>query len=147
MSVYGAQCPVSHADRQNLCCAQSLCIMLDVMYLSRRLVCMHWYRMLDDVTPWSGQSALLNVRLLCLQYCMPTDAPHLSKHGALAMAMSPLLWQRFKPDRFDSYSAGTALLLQQPICSFVLSAISSLDACLDLEKSYPTCPCSISCLK
>lgn len=39
---------------------------------------------------------------------MPTDAPHLAKHGALAMAMSPLLWQRFKPDRFDSYSAGEA---------------------------------------
>lgn len=46
-----------------------------------------------------------------LQYCMPTDAPHLSRHGAFAMAMSPLLWQRFKPDRFDSYSAGMALLL------------------------------------
>lgn len=44
------------------------------------------------------------------QYCMPTDAPHLSKHGALAMAMSPLLWQRFKPDRFDSYSAGLVLM-------------------------------------
>ena len=43
-----------------------------------------------------------------LQYCMPTDAPHLAKHGAFAMAMSPLLWQRFKPDRFDSYSAGNA---------------------------------------
>ena len=27
------------------------------------------------------------------------------------MAMSPLLWQRFKPDRFDSYSAGQLLLL------------------------------------
>ena len=38
---------------------------------------------------------------------MPTDAPHLAKHGAFAMAMSPLLWQRFKPDKFDSYSAGT----------------------------------------
>lgn len=44
------------------------------------------------------------------QYCMPTDAPNLSKHGAFAMAMSPLLWQRFKPDRFDSYSAGLVLM-------------------------------------
>ncbi|KAL0031978.1 hypothetical protein WJX79_009976 [Trebouxia sp. C0005] len=44
------------------------------------------------------------------QYCMPTDAPHLSRHGAFAMAMSPLLWQRFKPDRFDSYSAGLVLM-------------------------------------
>ncbi|KAL0019460.1 hypothetical protein WJX77_005863 [Trebouxia sp. C0004] len=44
------------------------------------------------------------------QYCMPTDAPHLAKHGAFAMAMSPLLWQRFKPDRFDSYSAGLVLM-------------------------------------
>ncbi len=61
---------------------------------------------------------------------MPTDAPYLSKHGALAMAMSPLLWQRFKPDRFDSYSAGTALLLLQPVCSSVLSTISSFDAFL-----------------
>ena len=50
-----------------------------------------------------------------LQYCMPTDAPHLAKHGALAMAMSPLLWQRFKPDRFDSYSAGDALNCRLPL--------------------------------
>jgi len=45
---------------------------------------------------------------------MPTDAPHLSKHGAFAMAMSPLLWQRFKPDRFDSYSAGELVLAASP---------------------------------
>ena len=49
---------------------------------------------------------LVTVCVYVLQYCMPTDAPNLSKHGAFAMAMSPLLWQRFKPDRFDSYSAG-----------------------------------------
>ena len=48
---------------------------------------------------------------------MPTDAPNLSKHGAFAMAMSPLLWQRFKPDRFDSYSAGEPLNLESLILS------------------------------
>ncbi len=41
------------------------------------------------------------------QYCLPTDAPHLARHARpLAMAMSPLLWTRHKPDLFDSYSAG-----------------------------------------
>ncbi len=41
------------------------------------------------------------------QYCLPTDAPHLARHAApLALAMSPLLWGRHKPDLFDSYSAG-----------------------------------------
>ena len=43
----------------------------------------------------------------CVQYCMPTDSPHLARQlKPLAIAMSPLLWSRFKPDRFDSYSCG-----------------------------------------
>jgi len=38
---------------------------------------------------------------------MPTDSPHLAKQlKPLAVAMSPMLWSRFKPDRFDSYSTG-----------------------------------------
>ena len=46
--------------------------------------------------------------LACTQYCLPTDSPHLARHAMpLALAMSPLLWGRHKPDLFDSYSAGT----------------------------------------
>ena len=46
----------------------------------------------------------------CTQYCMPTDSPHLSKQlRPLAVAMSPVLWSRFKPDRFDSFSCGLLL--------------------------------------
>lgn len=38
---------------------------------------------------------------------MPTDSPHLAKQlRPVAVAMSPVLWSRFKPDRFDSYSCG-----------------------------------------
>ncbi|KAK9798998.1 hypothetical protein WJX73_001206 [Symbiochloris irregularis] len=45
------------------------------------------------------------------QYCMPTDAPHLSKQmRPLSLAMSPLLWARHKPDRFDSFSAGLVMM-------------------------------------
>ncbi|KAK9814185.1 hypothetical protein WJX72_001933 [[Myrmecia] bisecta] len=45
------------------------------------------------------------------QYCMPTDSPHLSRTlKPLALAMSPLLWVRHKPDRFDSYSTGLVLM-------------------------------------
>ncbi len=41
---------------------------------------------------------------------MPTDSPHLSKQlRPLAVAMSPVLWSRFKPDRFDSFSCGMLL--------------------------------------
>lgn len=47
-----------------------------------------------------------------MQYCMPTDSPHLSKQlKPLAVAMSPVLWSRFKPDRFDSFSCGELLAL------------------------------------
>lgn len=49
---------------------------------------------------------------LSVQYCMPTDSPHLSKKlKPLAVAMSPMLWTRFKPDRFDSYSCGMRAFL------------------------------------
>ena len=42
-----------------------------------------------------------------LQYCLPTDAPHLAQTSrALAAALSPMVWARHKPDRFDSFSAG-----------------------------------------
>ena len=42
-----------------------------------------------------------------MQYVLPTDAPYLSRHAApLALAVSPLLWARHRPDCFDTYSAG-----------------------------------------
>ena len=42
-----------------------------------------------------------------LQYCLPTDAPHLARTSrALAAALSPMVWAQHKPDRFDSFSAG-----------------------------------------
>jgi hypothetical protein len=40
---------------------------------------------------------------------LPTDSPHLAK-SLLAQAMSPVLWARHHPDRFDSWSAGIVLL-------------------------------------
>lgn len=39
------------------------------------------------------------------QYVLPTDAPQLSKN-AFSMVISPMLWNKHKPDRFDVYSAG-----------------------------------------
>ena len=43
-----------------------------------------------------------------LQYCLPTDAPHLARTSrALAAALSPMVWAQHKPDRFDSFSAGS----------------------------------------
>jgi serine/threonine protein kinase len=45
------------------------------------------------------------------QYVLPTDAPDLSKKPALlASALSPMLWARHKPDRFDMYSVGLIFL-------------------------------------
>eukprot|EP00798_Chlamydomonas_sp_ICE-L_P009914 gene9914-7782_t len=43
------------------------------------------------------------------QYVLPTDSPHISKN-VFNMAISPLLWAKHKPDRFDSWSAGIVLL-------------------------------------
>ena len=41
------------------------------------------------------------------QYVLPTDAPDLANQaGVVSQAISPLLWARFMPDRFDMYSAG-----------------------------------------
>ena len=41
------------------------------------------------------------------QYCLPTTGPHLGRQLApLKLAISPLLWSRYKPDCFDSYSTG-----------------------------------------
>jgi hypothetical protein len=49
--------------------------------------------------------------LPCLQYVLPTDAPHLSRQAApVALAMSPLLWNQHRPDCFDTYSAGVILM-------------------------------------
>lgn len=39
------------------------------------------------------------------QYVLPTDAPHLAK-SMLSVAISPMLWAQYKPDRFDMWSAG-----------------------------------------
>lgn len=45
------------------------------------------------------------------QYVMPVDSPHLQEKGAFAsMAMSPVLWAKNQPDKFDAYSAGIILL-------------------------------------
>jgi hypothetical protein len=45
------------------------------------------------------------------EYCLPTDAPHLSRTAApLAAAMSPLLWAQHRPDAFDAWSCGVVLL-------------------------------------
>jgi hypothetical protein len=52
---------------------------------------------------------LLLALLVCLQFVLPTDSPHLAK-SAFAMALSPMLWAQHKPDRFDSWSAGIVLL-------------------------------------
>ncbi|GBF87958.1 hypothetical protein Rsub_00670 [Raphidocelis subcapitata] len=43
------------------------------------------------------------------QYVLPTDSPHLAK-SVIAQAISPVLWARHKPDRFDTWSAGITLL-------------------------------------
>ena len=46
-----------------------------------------------------------------VQYCLPTDSPDLARQfGVVRSAMSPMLWSRYKPDRFDSWSAGRALI-------------------------------------
>ncbi|KAK9866922.1 hypothetical protein WJX84_004340 [Apatococcus fuscideae] len=45
------------------------------------------------------------------QYCLPTDSPDLARQfGVVRSAMSPMLWSRYKPDRFDSWSTGMVLL-------------------------------------
>lgn len=47
----------------------------------------------------------------CLQYVLPTDAPHLGDAGTrLRTVMTPLLWSQHKPDCFDTYSAGVVLM-------------------------------------
>ena len=42
---------------------------------------------------------------LSVQYGMPTDSPDI-RNSLLARAMTPLLWAKHRPDRFDSWSAG-----------------------------------------
>lgn len=42
------------------------------------------------------------------KYILPTDSPHLSK-SFLDRAMSPMLWTRYNPDRFDMWSAGVVM--------------------------------------
>ena len=54
------------------------------------------------------------------QYCLPTDSPDLAKEGRLKAGMlSPLVWAQHRPDRFDSYSAGAALLSPVVLCSML----------------------------
>ena len=36
---------------------------------------------------------------------LPTDSPDLAKN-VLSLAISPMLWAKHKPDRFDMWSAG-----------------------------------------
>ncbi|GLI68475.1 hypothetical protein VaNZ11_012901 [Volvox africanus] len=45
------------------------------------------------------------------QFVMPTDSPHIAKQaGLIKMAISPMLWAKHKPDRFDTWSAGMVML-------------------------------------
>ncbi|KAG2490289.1 hypothetical protein HYH03_011241 [Edaphochlamys debaryana] len=45
------------------------------------------------------------------QYVLPTDSPHIAKQaGLLKLAISPMLWAKHKPDRFDTWSAGMVML-------------------------------------
>lgn len=44
-----------------------------------------------------------------LQYVLPTNGPHIAK-SLLAQATSAALWARYKPDRYDCWSAGVTLL-------------------------------------
>lgn len=45
------------------------------------------------------------------QYVLPTDTPDLAKtNRMMSLAMSAMLWNRHKPDRFDSYSIGLILM-------------------------------------
>jgi serine/threonine protein kinase len=45
------------------------------------------------------------------QYCLPTDAPDLAKKSrVMSLAISGMLWNKHKPDRFDMYSIGLILL-------------------------------------
>lgn len=57
-------------------------------------------------TNYVPEEAILDV-IYCPpeQYVLPTDAPHLSSN-AFSMVISPMLWTKHKPDRFDVYSAG-----------------------------------------
>lgn len=71
--------------------------------------------------------------MLCAQYCMPTDAPHLSRRASsIAQLMSPVLWMNHMPDRFDSYSAGARSYRQIRIDSPHLMCYVAL--------AYPTQP-------
>lgn len=60
----------------------------------------------------TGTNYVPEESILDLNYCppeqfvMPTDSPHLAKQGLLKMAISPMLWAKHKPDRFDTWSAG-----------------------------------------
>jgi serine/threonine protein kinase len=45
------------------------------------------------------------------QYVLPTDAPDLaSKSRVMSLAISSMLWNKHKPDRFDMYSVGLIFL-------------------------------------
>ena len=45
------------------------------------------------------------------QYVLPTDAPDLSsKNPVMSRALSSMLWNKHKPDRFDMYSIGLIML-------------------------------------
>ena len=45
------------------------------------------------------------------QYVLPTDTPDLANtNRVMSLAMSTMLWNRHKPDRFDSYSIGLILM-------------------------------------
>jgi serine/threonine protein kinase len=59
----------------------------------------------------SGTNYVPDESILDLNYCppeqfvLPTDSPSLARN-LLKMAISPMLWAKHKPDRFDTWSAG-----------------------------------------
>lgn len=45
------------------------------------------------------------------QYIMPTQSPDIGKMATpMSLAMSPLIWSKWNPDRFDMYSAGLVMM-------------------------------------
>lgn len=58
---------------------------------------------------------------------MPTDSPHIDgKMKPFQLAISPLLWSKNKPDRFDSFSCGKSLPTMKLSTSQISSSLASL---------------------
>lgn len=44
------------------------------------------------------------------EYVLPTETTDLAKQGVVAQLMSPIVWSKYRPECFDSYSAGVVML-------------------------------------